>query len=146
MLFPPRVPRFALYPRFAFRDARLIYERRSTRYEMDDVVRDALRRLESAPEVYFDLVVVPTGATGGVYTFAVPPNGDLATRLTVRGSAIREARVEIMGDDVCVWTSAAFQPNVAVAEIPVKGTRGGAVPPLNPDVQLGEAASRPVFV
>lgn len=81
----------------------------------DAGVCEALRRLKWSPEAYFDQPLVPTSSTNDVYTYAVPPNGDLVTRLTVRGSAIREVRVEVMGEDVCVLTRAAF----TVAEIPV---------------------------
>jgi hypothetical protein len=84
---------------------------------MDRVLRDALRRLEQAPEVYFDQALAPSSASGGVYAYTVPPNGDLVTRLTVRGSSIREVRVSMM--DVVVHASAASKPNETVAEIPV---------------------------
>ena len=81
---------------------------------MDAVICDALRRLESAPEVYFDQALVPT--TNNTYT--VPPNGDLVTRLTVRGSVIRKICVEMMGE--VVYTSTEFDPTDKNAEIPLR--------------------------
>lgn len=99
-----------------------IKDRIWTPYRMDAVIEDpvlseALRRLEREPEVYFYQALAPTSAREDVYTYTVPPNGDLVTRLTVRGSAIREVRVEIMGE--VVLTRAASKPNETFEEIPV---------------------------
>lgn len=84
---------------------------------MDAVICDALRRLERAPEVDFNQALVPTSTTNDVYMYTVPPNGDLVTLLTVRGSAIREVSVNIMG---VVHTRTRFLPTDTTAEIPVR--------------------------
>ena len=80
--------------------------------DMDAVICDALRRLECAPEVEFNQVLVPTSTLNGVYMYTVPPNGDLVTLLTVRGSAIREVSVKMLGEVVHTSTD-------TPAEIPV---------------------------
>ena len=62
---------------------------------------DALRLLEIHPEVEFERELVPAGpASDGVWVYAVPPEGDVVTRVSARGASIREARVEIMGEVV----------------------------------------------
>jgi hypothetical protein len=86
--------------------------------KMDTIICDALRGLECAPEVDFDNALVPTNTRKDIYTYTVPPNGDLVTRLTVRGSAIRKVCVEMMG--AAVYTSTRFHPTDKIAEIPVR--------------------------
>ena len=74
----------------------------------------ALRRLESAPEAEFDQALVPT-STYAVHTYAVPPDGDLVTLLTVQGSAIRHVCVKIM--DATVYSNA---DPATLVEIPAR--------------------------
>ena len=84
---------------------------------MDIIICDALRRLECATEVYFNQVLVPSSTLNDMYIYTVPPNGDLVTRITVRGSAIRKVCVEMMGE--VVHTNTRFHPTDTSVEIPV---------------------------
>ena len=75
---------------------------------------ERLKRLESETEVEFDQALVLT-STYAVHTYAVPPDGDLVTLLTVQGSAIRRVCVKIM--DATVYSS---EDPATLVEIPVR--------------------------
>ncbi len=85
--------------------------------KMDTIMYDALLRLEHASEVDFNQALFPTSMRD-IHTYTVPPNGDLVTRLTVRGSEIRKVCVEMMG--VVVYMITKFHPTDTIVEIPVR--------------------------
>jgi hypothetical protein len=72
---------------------------------MDSIIQNALSRLDCEPEVVFDQTILPTRIIDThidtpIYTYEVPPHGDIVTWLSVQGLEIRHVCVKIMGSIV----------------------------------------------